>query len=155
MVDTRRVSLKHAAKDMETKRAKCAVRKEKSFEMIKKIYHSVERPNLRQSMKRINLTDNVNVLSKYKPNPKRFCSRPTPKASKFVDIGTADHVQVIKLVLKKSQFNRQPHTGSFNDMVKLKKTQDGKRRCEDLVADYTQRQEAITSGMIYKHLNLD
>ena len=70
---------------------------------------NVARLKLPQSMKKIIPTFNVDVLSKYEPTPEIFRSRPIPKASKFVGNGTADRLQVIERILKKSQFNRQPY----------------------------------------------
>ena len=64
LLDTRIISSKHAAKDMDTKRAKLAVRKVGPFKIIKMINHNVALLGLPQSMKRINPTFNVDVLSK-------------------------------------------------------------------------------------------
>ena len=74
MLDTRIISLKHAAKDMGTLRAKFAAKKVVPFEILKMINPNVARHKLPQSMKKINLAFNVDVLSKYEPTPEKFRS---------------------------------------------------------------------------------
>ena len=88
-----------------------------------------------------------------KPTPEKFRSRPIPKASKFVDNGTADHLQVIERLLKKSQFNRQPYWlvqwhGETKEEASWEKEKNIRHvsHWKDLVANFNQRQREIKSG---------
>ena len=108
---------------------------------------NVVRRNLLDSMKRIDPTFNVDVLSKYEPTSGRFRSRPIPKASEFVDNGAEDRLQVIERLLKKSHFNQQPHWlvkwhGKTEEDASWEKEKNIRHvfHRKDLVADYTQRQ---------------
>jgi hypothetical protein len=109
MLDTRRLPLNHAAKDMDdNKRAKLAARKIGPFEIKRMINENAARLNLPRSMRFLAQTFNVDLLSHYVSNPEKFATRPIPKASRvIVDQDTGDDLHVIEKLLQKRQFNRQ------------------------------------------------
>jgi hypothetical protein len=84
MLDTRRIPLKHAAKDIDVKRAKFAARKVEPFAIKKMINENAARLILPRSMKSLNPTFNVDVLSHYASNPDEFDSRVPPKVSRII-----------------------------------------------------------------------
>lgn len=95
--------------DIERKRAKLAARKVGPFEIIKMVNPNVAKLQLPRSMKRLNPTFNVDILSPYVENPSRFRTRPIPKASRLiVDDDTGDTLHIIEKLLRKRQFNRKP-----------------------------------------------
>ncbi|CEG43453.1 Chromo domain/shadow [Plasmopara halstedii] len=152
MLDTRGVSFNHAAKDMENKRAKFAARKVGPFEIIKMINPIVAKPRSSLSMKKNNQTFSVDVLLKYEPTPDKFFSRRIPKASKFVNNYSADQLQIIRRLLKKRQFNRQPEWlvqwhGETEEEASWEKEKDIRHiaHWNNLVVDFKQRQQKLKS----------
>ncbi|KAI9916938.1 hypothetical protein PsorP6_017153 [Peronosclerospora sorghi] len=55
---------------------------------------------LTPSMKRINSTFKVDVLSNYEPTSDKFLTRPIPKSSKFVDTNKDNQLQIVQRLLK-------------------------------------------------------
>jgi hypothetical protein len=108
MLDTRRIPLKHAAKDIDVKRAKLVARKVGPFVIKKMINENAPILILPRSMKSLNPTFTVDVLSHYVSNPDKFDSRVLPKASRIItDETTGDDLHIVEKLLRKCQFNRK------------------------------------------------
>ncbi|KAF1315744.1 Retrotransposon nucleocapsid protein, partial [Globisporangium splendens] len=155
MLDTSRVSLKHAASETDMKRAKFAARKIGPLEIIRMINPNVAKLKLPAHMKRINPTFNVDVLSHYVPTPDKFLSRPIPKSSKFVMDDSVNNLQIVEKVLKKRQFNRQPEWlvqwhGETEHEATWERERDIRHVAHwtELVADFKERQREIKSRRI-------
>ncbi|KAG6574445.1 Retrotransposon nucleocapsid protein [Phytophthora cinnamomi] len=108
MLDTRRIPLKHAAKDIDVKRAKLAARKVGPFVIKRMINDNAARLILPRSMKSLNPTFNVDVLSHYVSNPDKFETRVLPKASRIItNEDTGEDLHIVEKLLRKRQFNRK------------------------------------------------
>jgi hypothetical protein len=100
MVDTKRIPLKHSGKDLEDKRAKLAARKIGPYEIIRMINDNAAKLKLPRSMKGMNPTFNIDILSHHVENPDRFESRRIPKTSKaIVDDTTGEELHIIEKLL--------------------------------------------------------
>ncbi|KAE8882895.1 hypothetical protein PF003_g32883 [Phytophthora fragariae] len=108
MLDTRRIPLKHAAKDIDVKRAKLAARKVGLFVIKRMINDNAARLILPRIMKSLNPTFNVDVLSHYVSNPDKFETRVLPKASRIItNEDTGEDLHIVEKLLRKRQFNRK------------------------------------------------
>ncbi|KAE9330134.1 hypothetical protein PR003_g15390 [Phytophthora rubi] len=108
MLDTRRIPLKHAAKDIDAKRAKLAARKVGPFVIKRMINDNAARLILPRIMKSLNPTFNVDVLSHYVSNPDKFETRVLPKASRIItNEDTGEDLHIVEKLLRKRQFNRK------------------------------------------------
>ncbi|KAF1313198.1 Retrotransposon nucleocapsid protein, partial [Globisporangium splendens] len=152
MLDTSRVSLKHAASETDMKRAKFAARKIGPLEIIRMINPNVAKLKLPAQMKRINPTFNVDVLSHYVPTPDKFLSHPIPKSSKFVMDDSANDLQIVEKLLKKRQFNRLPEWlvqwhGETEHEATWERERDIRHVAHwtELVADFKERQRELKS----------
>ncbi|KAF1321051.1 Retroelement pol polyprotein, partial [Globisporangium splendens] len=152
MLDTSRVSLKHAASETDMKRAKFAARKIGPLEIIRMINPNVAKLKLPAQMKRINPTFNVDVLSHYVPTPDKFLSRPIPKSSKFVMDDSANDLQIVEKLLKKRQFNRLPEWlvqwhGETEHEATWERERDIRHVAHwtELAADFKERQRELKS----------
>ncbi|KAF1314506.1 Retrotransposon nucleocapsid protein, partial [Globisporangium splendens] len=108
MLDTRRMSLQHAAQDIEVKRAKLAARKIGPFPIEKMIDDNVAKLKLPSRMKRMIPSFNVDILSHYVPNHDRFKTRLLPKASRvYIDEDTGDEMYIVEKLLRQRRVNRK------------------------------------------------
>lgn len=94
MLDTRRIPLKHSAKDINVKRAKLAARKVGPLVIKKMINDNAARLILPRSMNPANPTFNVDVLSHYVSNPDKFDYRALPKASRIITDETTGEISI-------------------------------------------------------------
>jgi hypothetical protein len=100
MVDTKRIPLKHSGKDLDDKRAKLAARKMGPFEIIRMINNNAAKLKLPRTMKGMNPTFNVDILSHYVENPNRFETRQIPKTSRtIIDATTGEELYFIEKLL--------------------------------------------------------
>jgi RNase H-like domain found in reverse transcriptase/Integrase zinc binding domain/Chromo (CHRromatin Organisation MOdifier) domain len=154
MLDTRRLPLAHAARDIDAKRCKLAPRKIGPFEIERMVNDNVAKLILPRSMKALNPTFNVDILSHYVENPERFETRVIPKSSRvIIDQDTGEELHVIEKLLKRRQFNRQmewlvkwhglpDHESTWELEKKIKKVSHWKV----LVDDFQRRQREVQSG---------
>jgi hypothetical protein len=128
---------------LEDKRAKLAARKIGPFEIIRMINDNAAKLKLPRSMKGINLTFNVDVLSHHVENPDRFESRRIPKTSKaIVDDATGEELHIIEKLLdtttrKKTRYwleqwhGLPAHESSWEEEKKIEKVSHWKVLIED------------------------
>uniref|UniRef100_H3GA32 Chromo domain-containing protein n=1 Tax=Phytophthora ramorum TaxID=164328 RepID=H3GA32_PHYRM len=109
MLDTRRIPSGHVTKDIAGKRAKLAARKVGPYTIERMINPNVAKLNLPRSMRFLNPTFNVDVLSHYVENPSRFATRPIPKVPRIIiDDDSGETKYIVEKLLRKRQFNRKP-----------------------------------------------
>uniref|UniRef100_M4BIY5 Chromo domain-containing protein n=1 Tax=Hyaloperonospora arabidopsidis (strain Emoy2) TaxID=559515 RepID=M4BIY5_HYAAE len=96
---------------------------------------------------------NVDVLSPYVPTPDKFLSRPIPKSSKLVSDDPSNRLQIVKKLLEKRQFNRQPEwLVQWHGEAKRQATWERERNIrhvfhwKELVVDFKRRQRELKSG---------
>ncbi|KAJ8576999.1 hypothetical protein ON010_g2208 [Phytophthora cinnamomi] len=138
----------------EGKRAKLAARKVGPFEIIKMVNPNVAKLHLPRSMKRLNPTFNVDVLSPYIENPSRFKTRPIPKASRLIiDNDTGDTLHIIEKLLRKRLFNRKPEwLVKWHELPDHESTWEREKDITHVshwkvfVNDYKNRQREVKSG---------
>ncbi|DAZ99736.1 TPA: hypothetical protein N0F65_003523, partial [Lagenidium giganteum] len=101
LIDTKNLSLKHAAQHSELKRAKLVARR-------KTINDNVARLKLPATMKKVHPSFNIELLTKHVPNPDKFGSRPNTKATPAIlDEATGEALRVIEKLLKTMQRNNK------------------------------------------------
>lgn len=108
MIDTRRLPLRHAAQDMEVKRAKLAARKIGPFKIERMIGENVAKLRLPASMQKMNPTFNVDILFHSVKDHDRFRNRPIPKTSRVVlDEETGEERYLVEKLLRCRLRNRK------------------------------------------------
>lgn len=154
MLDTRHLPKSHATQDLEDKRAKLAARTIGPFEIERMVNENVAKLRLPRSMRSLNPTFNVDLLSHYVETPDKFSTRPIPKTSRIViDQDTGEELHVVEKLLRKRQFSRQPEWlvkwhGYPDHDATWEREKDIKHvsHWNVLIADFKRRQREVKSG---------
>ncbi|POM81489.1 Hypothetical protein PHPALM_531 [Phytophthora palmivora] len=108
LLDTKNLPLKTVNKNTELKKAKLAAKKVGPFVIERMINDNVAKLILPATMKRLNPTFNVELLSHYLTNRTDFPNRPIPKAAPIIlDGETGEELYIIQKLLKRRTRRRK------------------------------------------------
>ncbi|KAG6613497.1 Retroelement pol Polyprotein [Phytophthora cinnamomi] len=154
LLDTKNLPLKTVNKNTELKKAKLAATKVGPFVLERMVNDNVAKLILPRTMKRLNPTFNVELLTHYQTNREDFPNRPIPKAVPLIlDEDTGEELYIVEKLLKKRtrRRNRQwlvkwhglpEHKATWESEAQIKHVSHWRQ----LLDEYRLRQREVNQG---------
>ncbi|KAG6608884.1 Retrotransposon nucleocapsid protein [Phytophthora cinnamomi] len=154
LLDTKNLPLKTVNKNTELKKAKLAAKKVGPFVIERMVNDNVAKLILPRTMKRLNPTFNVELLTHYQTNRADFPNRPIPKAVPLIlDEDTGEELYIVEKLLKKRTRRRKrqwlvkwhglpEHEATWESKAQIKHVSHWRQ----LLDEYRLRQREVNQG---------